>query len=430
MTDTATTKTDGPPPAAVLVLGGGTRLPAALRAHGMYVVYGGTRGEFGPGHRDACDEALLLADDSPQAWLRRALLLHRELSFQRVVTVRERFLTTAARITDTLGLAGNPLTTVLTLKDKALMRRHTGLLDDVGSVRARVLRVPDDLDDFVASAGLPVLVKPRDGSGSEGILVVRGATDLAAARGRAARQPEGLLVEEFLDGPEFSVESFTAHGRHHVLAVTEKFTGDNAVEVGHVVPARTDSGRLAAAARRFLDAVGLTEGPAHTEIILTPRGPRVVESHNRPGGDGIIDLVRRVRGVDVRDLLAAQVAGAPLELPAPDVAHGAAATWFLTADPGRVTRLTGWDEAAGCPGVVDVSQDVRLGDIVTPLRGSDDRCGAVTALGADADEALARARHALGLVHVTTECDPTADDGALDATEDTGKPVDDHEVLR
>ncbi|MET9356582.1 ATP-grasp domain-containing protein [Streptomyces sp. NPDC006617] len=417
MTDTAT-KTDGPPPAAVLVMGGGTRLPAALRAHGMYVVYGGTRGEFGPGHRDACDEALLLADDSPQTWLRRALLLHRELSFQRVVTVRERFLTTAARITDALGLTGNPLTTVLTLKDKALMRRHPGMYDSAGSVRARVLRGPEDVDDFVASAGLPVVVKPRDGSGSEGVLVVRGEADVATARGRAARQPEGLLVEEFLDGPEFSVESFTAHGLHHVLAVTEKFTGDNAVEVGHVVPARIDSSRreeLEATARGFLDAVGLTEGPAHTEIILTPRGPRVVESHNRPGGDGIIDLVRHVRGVDIRDLLAAQVAGAPLGLPTPGTSHRAAATWFLTADPGRVTRVTGWDEAAGRPGVVDVSQDVRLGSTVNPLRGSEDRCGAVTAVGADADEALDRARHAMGLVHVTTEPDA---------------PADDHEVLR
>ncbi|MEU2900456.1 ATP-grasp domain-containing protein [Streptomyces sp. NPDC001273] len=409
MTDTAVTTarpSGATERAAVLVLGGGTRLPAALRARGMYVVYGGTRDEFGPDHRDACDEALLLPDDSPQAWIRRALLLHQELSFRRVVTVRERFLTTAARISDVLGLDGNPLTTVLTLQDKALMRRHPDLLADDGTVRARTLRDPGDVDAFIALVGLPVVVKPRDGSGSEGVLVVRDPADVAAARDRALRNPGRLLVEEFLDGPEFSVESFTSEGRHHILAVTEKFTGANAVEVGHVVPARIEAARLQAleaAARRFLDAVDLTEGPAHTEIILTAEGPRIVESHNRPGGDGIVDLVRHVRGIDARDLLAAQVSGAPLGLPPATGPHGAAATWFLTPDPGVVTGLSGWEQAGACPGVVELTQDIRIGDTVTPLRGSGDRCGAVTAIGTDPDEALDRVRRALRVIHVTTE---------------------------
>ncbi|WP_207187880.1 ATP-grasp domain-containing protein [Streptomyces sp. HSG2] len=398
---------------AVLVLGGGTRLPKALRAHGMYVVYGGTRDEFGPAHRDACDEALLLPDDTPGTWFRRAMLLHQEVPFQRVVTVRERFLTTAARIGDALGLVGNPLRTVLTLKDKALMRQHLDSRAETPSVRSRMVRSPDDLNDFIAQVGLPVVMKPRDGSGSEGVLILRDPADKVAAHRKVTRRPETFLVEEFLDGPEFSVESFTSHGAHRILAITEKFTGDNAVEIGHVVPARISADHheeLTAAVRAFLDEVGLTEGPAHTEIILTSRGPRVVESHNRPGGDGIVDLVRHARGIDVRDLLAAQIAGVSDGLPDDTAAAGAAATWFLTAAPGVVTRLTGWDEAARCPGVVEVSPDVRLGDTVAPLRGSSDRCGAVIAIGADPDEALDRAHHALSLVHVTTEPATTAEE--------------------
>lgn len=396
MTETATR--------TVLVLGGGTRLPKALRAHGCHVVYGGTLAEFGPGHRDACDEALLLPDDDGDVWLDRVLALHKAVPFDRVVTVRERFLTTAARIRDALGLAGNPLRTVLLLKDKALMREVLDGTPGSPAVRAALMRAPDDLAGFTARAGLPVVLKPRDGSGSQGIRVLRSAADVERAARLVAETPDALLAEEFLDGPEYSVESFSRGGEHQVLAVTEKFTGDNAVEIGHLVPARIDSAghaALVSATRAFLDAVGLTEGPAHTEVIVTPAGPRVVESHDRPGGDGIIDLVREVTGADVRDLLAAHTAGVqpPPQVPTAE----AAATWFLTAPPGLVTEVTGWQAAATSPGVLQTDPETAPGDTVPPLSSSEDRCGSLTALGATADEALERARAAIAKVHITTQ---------------------------
>ncbi|MEV6671214.1 ATP-grasp domain-containing protein [Streptomyces sp. NPDC051162] len=389
---------------SVLVLGGGTRLPEALRGHGMYVVYGGTPEEFTPAHRAACDEAWLLAEGSEDDWVRRAVALHQVVPFRRVVTVRERFLTAAARIADALGLGGNPLETVLALKDKSLMRRRCEAVGDGAAVRARLLHEPDDVDAFVARAGLPVVLKPRDGSGSQGIVVVRDAAGVRSARLRVGALPGATLAEEFLDGPEFSVETFSYDGAHELLAVTEKFTGEGAVEIGHVVPARISADGRAAlteATFRFLDAMGFVEGPAHTEIILTAAGPRVVESHNRPGGDGIVDLVRHVHGADLRDLLAARTAGAPAPAPDGDPA-GAAATWFLTAGPGVATEVSGWEAAAGQPGVVAVSPGIRTGDTVSPLRTSGDRCGSVTAVGATPDEALAHARDALALVTVRT----------------------------
>ncbi|MFG2116794.1 ATP-grasp domain-containing protein [Streptomyces sp. NPDC048718] len=396
------------PRPAVLVLGGGTRLPAALREHGVYVVYGGTTEEFTPAHHRACDEAWLLAEGDEENWVRRAVALHREVPFRRVVTVRERFLTVAARIGDALGLEGNPLDTVLALKDKCAMRQRIDRQGAADAVRARVMHTPGEVDAFVTRVGLPVVLKPRDGAGSEGITILRDAGDLDSARHAVAAQPGALLAEEFLDGPEFSVETFSHDGHHRLLAVTEKFTGDGAVEVGHVVPARVGPAaytQLEDATRRFLDAMGLVEGPAHTEIILTSNGPRIVESHNRPGGDGIVDLVRHVTGLDIRDLLAARTAGLPLPGPAADRA-GAAATWFLTADPGVATEVSGWDSASRQPGVVTVAPGVEPGQTVTPLRSSDDRCGSVTAVADTADEALERARAALSFVTVRTEAAP------------------------
>ena len=50
----------------------------------------------------------------------------------------------------------------------------------------------------------------------------------------------------------------------------------------------------------FLDAVGLVEGPAHTEIRLARNGPRIIESHNRNGGGRINELVRLTFGFDIK----------------------------------------------------------------------------------------------------------------------------------
>ena len=390
---------------AVLVLGGSTRLPGALRERGMHVVFFGTHAEFTPAHREICAEAWLT--DTPQGeefWLGRARLLYREVPFVRAVTGREHFLITTARINDALGLGGNPLKTVLALKDKALMREHlTAFPDAVPPVRSRVLREPAELSGLVRDWGLPLIVKPRDKASSEGVQVLRDEAAVEIARRRVQEAPEALIVEEFLQGPEFSVETFSHAGRHDVYTVTEKFTGEGCVEIGHVVPARiteADRAVLAAAAQRFLDVIGLVEGPGHTEIILTEHGPRIVESHNRTGGDGIPDLVRHVCGVDMRDLLAAQIAQRPF--PEPQPRSPSAATWFLIGEPGTVTSVKGWDVAAEQPGVVTASQTADVGDLVRPLGSSADRCGSVIALADTGDEALARAQEAIAQVSLQT----------------------------
>ncbi|WP_199573486.1 ATP-grasp domain-containing protein [Streptomyces murinus] len=387
----------------VLVLGGGTHLPRALRGHGLRVVYGGVLGEFTEAHRGVCDEALLLSASDEDEWVRRATALHALRPLGAVVTVRERFLIAAARINDALGLGGNSLETVRCLKDKALMRERLAMGHSGSAVASRLLEHVDDFDEFVSKFGLPCVVKPRDGSGSQGILMVRDRAGAREARTRVAAAPGALLVEEFLAGPEFSVETFTTKGRHRVLAVTEKFVGENSVEIGHLVPARLSDGdraTVSAAVTEFLDFVGLTEGPGHTEVILTAAGARVVESHNRPGGDGIVDLVRHSVGVDVRDLLAAQVAGVPIA--DQGAAVGAAATWFLTAAPGKVTETSGWEAVGSLPGIVAASQEVRVGDTVAPLRGSHDRCGSVTAVAPSPDEALSAARSAAEAITIRT----------------------------
>ncbi|MGW4799320.1 ATP-grasp domain-containing protein, partial [Nonomuraea sp. NPDC004297] len=235
--------------------------------------------------------------DSFSSFVERVL---RPLAPDAVVSVREDGLGPAALANARLGLAGTPPEVVETLRDKATMR---ALLQDKAphlTVRAATPASLDEaVDTFLGWGGRPAILKPRASSGSRGVVLVESVDDL-----RAQGDPAGRVLEEYLPGQEYSAESFSVGGVHRIVALVEKHTGPSFVEMAHVVPAPS-LGRSASPAVQeqlieFLDVVGLTEGPAHTEFKVIDGGIRIIESHNRVGGDGIPHLVRLVTGMDLQ----------------------------------------------------------------------------------------------------------------------------------
>lgn len=326
----------------------------------------------------------------------------------RVISLSEDGLLPAARVNERHRLGGNSVATVRMLKDKSAMRRQ---LAEVGlsPVRARVVSSARELRLFAEGVGAPVITKPVDSGGSAAIFLVQDASDAprvwaeVVASGRSR-----MLAEEYLEGQEISVETFSDHGVHSVVALTDKILGPRFIEVGHVVPAcvtADERHQVIEMTSAFLDAVGLREGPSHTEFRLTQRGPRVIESHNRIGGDNIVDLVNAVYGVDLERL----AVGVPLGLLAWDgherPARGGAAIRFLTPAPGVVGRV---DSAIKASADADVTVEVKVavGDTIPPLTWSPDRvAGHVMATGESAADALQRCERALGAITIeTTTC--------------------------
>jgi biotin carboxylase len=342
-------------------------------------------------------EAVLVEDPA------RLDSLHAEAPFDRILSLTEKGLRPSAEATDRFGLAGNGLRVVRLLQDKTAMR---ALLNSKGLSRVAVHTPGEaaDLADFCRRIGGPVILKPSDGSGSLGVFRVDEPRDARAAwdgfvRAAPASTP---IAEEYLDGPEVSVEAFSHHGMHTVIAVTDKLTQGHFVEVGHTMPSTLpDATRSAVVAlvREFLAVIGLIDGPSHTEVKLTTGGPRIIESHNRIGGDKIRELVRLAYGID----LVALTVGAPfglLEPPRRDPEPvGGAAIRFLTPEPGVVEAIT---LPAELPHDAKISLDVQVGDEVVPVRRSQDRAGYVLAGGADAADAALRCAQLLAGVSIET----------------------------
>jgi biotin carboxylase len=286
-----------------------------------------------------------------------------------------------------LGLALNPVRALDAVNDKAATRRVLAA-HGLSPVRCRVLASPDQVPAAIADLGPPVVVKPTRLDGSRGVRLIRRPGELAEwAQTLAGYRYDGqVLVEEYLRGPEFSVEVLTVDGRHHVIGVTEKLT-DGFVESGHCFPADLSPARHAAITdlvTDFLEAAGYRFGPTHTEVKLTDDGPRIIESQARLGGDRIPQLVAVATGFDPESAVFGALAGKPVDTV---VAGRLGVIRFFRLAPGLLESVTGLDEIAALPYVHELRFKHQAGDLLPATVDSATRHGFVLIDAASRHEA-------------------------------------------
>lgn len=155
----------------------------------------------------------------------------------------------------------------------------------------------------------PCIMKPIDSSASRGVKKINSPEELKIQYKESvhfSRKGE-IIVEEFIEGREFSVETFTQDHVTTIIAITEKLTlGEEKgyfVEDTHIIPARIsdeERGVIKEEVERALRLIGVNNCPTHTEVKLNARGAFIIEIACRLGGDYITsDLVPLATGVDM-----------------------------------------------------------------------------------------------------------------------------------
>lgn len=359
----------------------GLCLPPRLVDHGHeYVLltrdpatYGTTAtGAPHPVVREAA-EVVVAETNDPVALADAAAEVAARLPIDGVLTTCDYYLEAVAVVAERLGLAGSPPAALRTATRKHLVRQR---LDDAGVPNPRwaLAGDADEARDAADALGYPLVAKPVDLNSGTAVRLVTSDADLkdAVEEVRAAvtntrGQPLARLVllEEVLHGTEVSVEAVTCDGRTTVMAITDKtVTGPPAfVEAVHMVPAALAPADAAAAEALVVDtlaALGFTHGLSHTEVMLTPDGPRVVEVNPRQGGGYIFDLVELVTGAHPLDVLVDLARGVPPALGTvaaprrgglPTVAS-AAIGFVMSPEAGAVGWVDGVERLDTDPGVV------------------------------------------------------------------------------
>ncbi|MBD2786225.1 ATP-grasp domain-containing protein [Xenorhabdus sp. DI] len=234
-----------------------------------------------------------------------------------VIPMNDFTVSASALLTEHYKLYGNDTGVIKQCKNKYLMKK---ILKESGLPVPKFaeFKTLDELKKHIANIGLPVVIKPNEMAGSLGVIKITYEEDIESAFSQCvndvislngeAHAPEDLfIVEEYINTiQEVSVEVINQGSYHEVLAVTDKYLGDEPhfVEIGHSMPSiHSDNHELRDVAVRACEALGIKFGIAHFEARITSEGHiKIIEVGARTGGDTIMDLIERTYGINPYEL--------------------------------------------------------------------------------------------------------------------------------
>ena len=318
---------------------------------------------------------------------------------------------TVAAVSREMGLIGISEETALKTTNKAEMRN---VLQKAGVPIPKFYKVQNKEEYFeiIKKFDVPFIVKPVDSSGSRGIFKVTNFLDQEMAMHAydycyPFSRNGDIVVEEYMNGIEVSVETLTIDGVCHIIQITDKLTtgAPYFVEMGHSQPTvQSDemANRISEVAKAANLAVGIQNGPSHTEIIITKDGPKIVEIGARLGGDNITThLVPLSTGVNMVECCIKIALGEKPDI-SPKWTKGSAIRYFQQ-NAGRIKEIIGLDVANSVRGVIQISMVYGVGEMITEINNSGSRIGFVICQDDNAEQAIKDCEEVLNKIKVRIE---------------------------
>ena len=249
---------------------------------------------------------------------------HHKNPFDGIMTLYEPALEVVSQLTEELNLPGLSPFVISNCRNKQKMREV--LKDnDLNTPYFKEVENEEELKNL--SLPYPVVVKPSNGFSSQGVSRANNKKELIDSIEKVRRVNEedlskftknktGMVIEQFIDGPEFAIETFSVEGKVYVLSIGYKGNskGPFFEEGVYIAPAQLEENvwqSIAQEAARAANALGIENGPAHIELRLDPAGkPYVIEIGARIGGSGISHyIVKESTGINYMELVFYYVLG-------------------------------------------------------------------------------------------------------------------------
>ena len=391
---------------SILILGAGImQIPAIKAAKRLgYRVITADANPEAPGIREA-DEFRPIDLKDYHAIAEEAVRLRKDENLAAVFTAGTDFSSTVAYAAVEAGLPGIDYPTALAASNKILMRR-TFAEAGVPSPAFYPVRNGKEALEACEKLDFPVVIKPVDSMGARGVVKITGRDDQAAIRDAVSKAVEAsrtseAVVEEFMDGPEFSLDALVYDGEITICGFADRhiFFPPYFVEMGHTMPTRVSPGMQAEVIdvfKRGIRALGIDNGAAKGDIkYSSARGAMVGEIAARLSGGFMSGWTFPYHsGLDLTESAIRIAAGkAPGSLV--PVRSMVSAERAVISIPGRVDSIEGVDAARASEGVRDVFLSTAEGrQVVFPVNNVQ-KCANVIAASADYDEAVSAASRAV-----------------------------------
>jgi biotin carboxylase len=324
-----------------------------------------------------------------------------------VFTAGTDFSSSVAWIAEKLGLPGIPYATAMKATDKCLMREAFAAAGVPSPPFSSWSGAGDPAGVLVRGMSFPLVVKPVDNMGARGVKRVDSSLELAEACHAALplSRSSRVIIEEFMEGPEFSLDAIVHKGAVTVCGVADRLIRfpPSFVEMGHTMPTNVGSEAVRAIEGVFvagIRALGIDNGAAKGDIKLTEKGPMVGEIAARLSGGYMSGWTFPLAsGVEVTEAALNVAVGLPPGDLLPRF-HKVCAERALISVPGIVQDVGGADEARKVSGVEEIFLRVAPGDTVVFPSNNVQKCGNVLAVAEDRGGAEASASRALGKLHI------------------------------
>ncbi len=304
------------------------------------------------------------------------------------------------RINDELHLCGISKEIAIRATNKHLMREA---FEKYGAPSPKSVLTKDEEDAwciFFDEFDTNAILKPSRNSGSRGIAKVEkgiSKEEFVSLYHRALEESRDhqVLIEQFIEGPEFSVEVIVWKGEPHVLAITDKKTTEAPyfVELGHNQPSiypEEIQQKLKDGAIAGCKALGLTNCAAHCELKVQNGEAYLMEIGARMGGDFIsTELTYLSTGIDMVAATIDVVLGIEPDLTPKAKGQGVCIRYF-TPKAGILTAVEGMEHLKSAF-VYDAEIYHKEGEKIPEVRSSLDRSGHVIVTGETSQEAINRA---------------------------------------
>lgn len=238
----------------------------------------------------------------------------------------------------------------------------------------------------------PLIVKPIDMAGSRGIFLVNNDEEMNIALHNSSEVGDSgdILIEEYMEGPEVSVELIVKNKIPHVIQITDKTTSGapHFAETGHLQPSQLDKKTCNAVidvASRAATSLGLENSLGHAEVKITKDGPKMVEIGARAGGDAIGEqLIELSTGVSFPEIAIKIALGEEFDIPTKRL-NKSSCIRFITTRCGILSGIEGVDKAKKIPGVKLIKIFGSIGKKYEDMIDSSGRLGYIIT---QADDAL------------------------------------------
>ncbi len=371
----------------ILILGGGImQVPAINLAKGMGLSVIVADGKSDVPGRKIADyfEQVDLKDH--RGMIETALRYKKDGGLDGVFTAGTDFSLTVAMVAEAAELPGIPVEAAVNASNKGRMRE---VLQGAGIPVPRFMEIsdPEELDecsDIGPGNNLvfPLVVKPVDNMGSRGIRRVDSCSELkeAALKAFGYSSSGRIIVEEYLSGPEYSLDALVYDGEVHICGVADRhiFFPPYFVEMGHTIPSGSEPyviEEVMDVFKRSIAAVGITEGAAKGDIKWSGDRAFVGEIAARLSGGYMSGWTYPYSsGIEVTRSAIRIALGLPPEDLTP-VVERTAAERALISIPGEVADIHGRDEPFSLGGVKHVFIRVSSGDSVSFPTNNVEKCG-------------------------------------------------------